>query len=278
MVRFRFPAVGLATVASAMFLIAPGVSAQDAGDAISGDAASSSATGGADTGDTGSPSSNAAPQTLDELVDFIIRPSETSDANSDDDIWTWNNEPGPSALETPIGPPLAGPTGEEVLGPPLSGPTPEPLVEGRIRPRQPPQSEPFAPVGVNVGSFVIRPAIETGITATDNAAGSPDKVGAVGLIVAPEVTVNSQADRYSFDASARGQIVTYDRKEFNENTADVRAKLRYDLTSTASLNAEAGYSRFLESFNDPNTPAAASNAQASMSSILPLAASSASAN
>ncbi len=196
-----------------------------------------------------------APETLDALVDFILRP--TQDAVEDDDIWTWDNEPEPSALETAIGSPLAGPTGEEPIGPPLAGPIPEPVQEGRIRPRRTTASDPFAPVGVNLGSFVIRPSIEIGVSATDNAGGSADKVSAIGLVVAPEIEVTSESERYRFEAHGRGEMIAYDREEFDQQTAEARAKLRYDLSSTTSLEAEAGFARFVEGFGDPDTPTAA---------------------
>ena len=52
-------------------------------------------------------------------------------------------------------------------------------------------------------------------------------------------------------------MIFYDHEEFDEQTADARAKLRYDLTSATSLDIEAGYARFLEGFSDPDTPDAA---------------------
>ena len=52
-------------------------------------------------------------------------------------------------------------------------------------------------------------------------------------------------------------MIAYDREEFNEQTAEARAKLRYDLSSATSLEADVGYARFLEGFSDPDTPAAA---------------------
>jgi hypothetical protein len=52
-------------------------------------------------------------------------------------------------------------------------------------------------------------------------------------------------------------MVAYDREEFDQQTADVRARLRYDFTAATSLHAEAGYARFLEGFGDPDTPGGA---------------------
>ena len=188
-------------------------------------------------------------------VDFILRPTQEGEA--DEDIWNWDTEPEPSLLESPIGSPLLGPTGEELLGPPLAGPPPEPIQEGRIRPSRPVGEDQFAPIGVNLGSFIIRPSIEIGGTFTDNAGGTADKVAATGLVVAPELQVNAETERYQFEANGRAESVTYENEEFNEQTAEARARLRYRLTSTTALEAEAGYARFLDGFSDPDTPAAA---------------------
>lgn len=197
---------------------------------------------------------DGGPQTLDELVDFILRPAQD---DVEEDIWNWDSEPEASFIDSIIGPPLLGPTGEEVIGPPLAGPTPEPIEEGKIRPRRVTETDPFAPVGVNLGSFVIRPSIEIGGVATDNGGGSADKVAAVGLVVAPEVSIRSESERYTFEATGRGELTTYDREEFNGQTAEARAKLRYALTANTALESEIGYQRFLDGFNDPDTPGGA---------------------
>ena len=118
--------------------------------------------------------------------------------------------------------------------------------------------DPFAQRGVDLGSFVIRPSIEIGVSATDNAGGSADKVAAVGLVVAPEINVRSEGERYEFEADASAESTSYERTEFDQRTAQARAKLRYDLTSRTSVFTEAAYSRFLEGFSDPDTPTAAS--------------------
>jgi hypothetical protein len=195
------------------------------------------------------------PRTLDELVDFVIRP--TQPAVEEEDIWNWDAEPEESLIEAEIGPPLAGPTGEETVGPPLAGPPPEPIEDGRIRPRREPLIDPFGAQGINVGSFVIRPSIEIGGLATDNVAGSSDKESAIGLVLAPELIVSAATERYDFEASGRAETVSYEDEQFNEQTAEARGRLRYAISSLTDLHAEAGYSRFLEDFSDPDTPAGA---------------------
>jgi hypothetical protein len=143
---------------------------------------------------------------------------------------------------------MAGPTGYEPIGPPLAGPAPQPIEDGKIRAERPLENDPFAPLGIKLGSFIIRPAIELGGTFTDNAGETPDKESAVGAVFAPEVSVVSEDERYRFEADARAEIISYDKEEFDENTAEARAKYRYDLSSLTSVDVDAGYQHFLESF------------------------------
>ena len=198
----------------------------------------------------------AQEQPQDQPIDFVIRPGEAIDS-TDDNVWNWDNgEPEPSLLDTPIGAPLAGPTDADEIGPPLVGPELETQpVRGR-RIRRTETEDPFAQRGVRLGAFVIRPAIEIGGTWTDNIVGSPDKKSATGLVVAPEINVRSgsEAERYEFEANASGEATYYKDDTFNDQTIDANAKLRYDLTSRTSILTEAGYSRFLEGFSDPDTP------------------------
>ncbi len=201
------------------------------------------------------------PQTADSNppIDFVIRPSQDIGDGTDDDIWNWDNgEPGPSMIDAPIGPPLAGPSAEDLIGPPLAGPEPEPRPVRERKVRRSATEDPFAQRGVSVGSFVIRPSIEVGVSATDNAGGSANKVAAVGAVVAPEINVTSEGERYSFEADARATAITYEKSEYNERTVEALAKLRYDLTTRTSIFTEAAYSHFLEGFSDPDTPSGAS--------------------
>lgn len=189
------------------------------------------------------------------LIDFTLRPAQAIDDDPSDDIWNWDTEPvEPPPLEREIGPPLAGPTGDEPFGPLLAGPHPLPA-EQRIRLSRPgAPSDPFAAIGFRLGSFVIRPAIEIGVGATDNADGSSAKTAVVGLVIAPEINIRSADDRHEIEADFRAEGIFYDKDEFDERTAQARLRARYDLTSRTSVAAEAGYSFYLEDFSDPETP------------------------
>jgi hypothetical protein len=240
-------AFATALLVAARFAVPAGAAAQDAPPA---DAAPPV------TDASGAPSAAAGSEAAP--VDFVIRPTEGIDDDEGDDIWNWNDTEAPVTTDAPVGPPLAGPTGTEPVGPPLAGPEPTPVPAPRRRPQlREAATDPFAQQGIALGSFVIRPSIEIGVTATSNAAGSPDNVGAVGLLVAPEVNVTSKGDRYEFEADAAAEGVWYDDSDFDGQTAAARASLRYDVTRSSSIYADANYARYLEGFSDPDTPAAA---------------------
>jgi hypothetical protein len=114
-------------------------------------------------------------------VAFTLRP--TVDGSADDGADFWEDQLD-EQLDGDIGPPLAGPTGEEPIGPPLAGPAPSPPDHDRP-PRRPDDPDPFAPRGVRAGSFIIRPAIEVGVSISDNPADSTEKESGIGFIVAP---------------------------------------------------------------------------------------------
>jgi hypothetical protein len=219
MLRFALLAIALAVAAT-------GACAQDVGDAASPDAAGS-----------------------DGAVDFVLRPTEAADLGQ-------TNEPQPelSALEAPIGPPLAGPTGKEPIGPPLAGPTPLRPPEAAARRRRAEPADPFAATGVRLGTFVIRPSIEIGVNATDNPAGSHEKHNAVGFILAPAIEISSEDTDHSIEANAKGTFIFYGDQTLDERDATARVKGRYDLTSRTSLEGEVGYSYTLDRFTDPDTP------------------------
>ena len=189
-------------------------------------------------------------------VDFMLRPSQEPEDEFLDDPWVWDTEPEPSLIDTAIGPPLAGPVAGAPIGAPLAGPVPLDRIPP-IRPRPLPETDPFAPAGIRLGSFVIRPAIEIGGIATDNAAGTEEKQGAIGLAVAPEISIRSEDERHEIAADARGEGIFYDSDEFDTLTGDARIAARYELTSRTSVAAEAGYARFTEGFTDPDTPGGA---------------------
>src|SRR5687768_1118087 len=84
--------------------------------------------------------------------DFVLRPSHDDGI---DEIWPDESRFADRALQGTIGPPLAGPSGEEPIGPPLAGPArgPEPARAARRRNED---VDPFASPGFSLGTFVVR--------------------------------------------------------------------------------------------------------------------------
>ena len=191
----------------------------------------------------------AAAQDLGD--DFVLRPSHDDGI---EDIWP-DESRFTDIAEGGFGPPLAGPTGAEPIGPPLAGPARD------VRPprafRRDEDGDPFAPPGFSLGTFIVRPAVEIGVTATDNAGGSADKEAAVGAIIAPELTMISEDERHSIEAALRGETILYGDEEFDEREAEAIIRARYDITRLTSLRAEAAYVYELDRYTDPDTPDAA---------------------
>ena len=119
------------------------------------------------------------------------------------------------------------------------------------------EEDPFAPIGVAIGTFILRPAIEIGVSATDNAAGKPDKQADVGFLIAPELELRSQDDNYEIVGTASAEAILYGDKDVDEREAEARVSARYAITDQTELEAEAGYRYYLDRFTDPNTPAGA---------------------
>ena len=118
---------------------------------------------------------NREPQTLDELVDFILRP--TQEAEEDEDIWNWDSEPEAIAARYPDRPAARRSDRGRADRPAAcrtdAGAGRRRDASGRAAITA---DRAFAAIGVNLGSFIIRPSIEIGGVATDNAGGTSDKV------------------------------------------------------------------------------------------------------
>ena len=145
-------------------------------------------------------------------VDFILRPTENAAGDAFlDDIWAAQTPPEEPAIVGAIGAPLAGPTANEPIGrrsPARRRRSPcSPCSRGR--PTGVRRSDPFAATGMRLGTFILRPAIEIGVSATDNAAGTADKESAVGLVVAPELErpLGGRAARDRRRAARRGDLL-----------------------------------------------------------------------
>ncbi|WP_026380361.1 outer membrane beta-barrel protein [Afifella pfennigii] len=211
-------------------------------------------------------------------VDFLLRGTRSAE---EEDLLAGEAPPpqgGPAVPpgrpyprpDAAIGPPLFGPTGTAPLGPPLAGPDPYaparseeagPIVDGRrlIRraEREAEAEDPFAAPGIRVGTFILRPTIDVGVVVSDNPDGDTEKNWETGGLLEPTLSLLSDWDRHELAAELRGTGSFYDEEVYNDRDAAARLRARYDISRDTDLTAEAGYVYALESFTDPDTPAAA---------------------
>ncbi|WP_245419695.1 outer membrane beta-barrel protein [Phyllobacterium salinisoli] len=126
----------------------------------------------------------------------------------------------------------------------------QPTVDGR--PRSPVEQDPFAPVGLRLGSFLLRPSIEQGIRITSNADNS--STGSSATLSETTLRLNARSDwsRHQATLDASGTIAkTISGQDVSEPRLDIESGLRLDLSDQTTLNTGAGYHLRRESANNP---------------------------
>jgi hypothetical protein len=117
----------------------------------------------------------------------------------------------------------------------------------------PPRDEdPFAPLGIRVGSFIIRPSLEQGVRATDNVSMSPD--GKSSVLSETTLRLNAVSDWSRHFASFNGYLTavkSFAGEKYSEPLAGFDGRLRLDLTDDVAVNADAGYSLSRQTGSDP---------------------------
>jgi hypothetical protein len=115
--------------------------------------------------------------------------------------------------------------------------------------------DPYEPLGLRVGSFIVKPAIElSGGYDSNPERDSPARGGNV-LIVAPELRVRSDWSRHEFRADIIGRYLTYPgftaTPSVNQPFLDSKVAARIDVTRRTQIDLEG---RFLLSTENPNSP------------------------
>ena len=126
---------------------------------------------------------------------------------------------------------------------------PAPPIEGRTLPAE---ENPFAPTGIRVGSFVIRPTLQQGIEYTTNAAGLAG--GGSDVLSETTLRLNAQSDwsRHSATLDAFGTYRTSLRGTgFHEFIGGVDAAARFDIGKSFELKTALGYNRRPEEATSP---------------------------
>lgn len=115
-----------------------------------------------------------------------------------------------------------------------------------------PDENPFAPVGIRAGSFILRPSLEQGVTATSNADLSP--AGKSAILSETTLRLNAVSDwsRHSATLDAFGTFrQSLSGQELKDTTAGVDATLGLDLSESLRGLLTAGYERRPDSASSP---------------------------
>ena len=122
-------------------------------------------------------------------------------------------------------------------------------IEGRPRPRE---ENPYAPLGLRVGTFTVVPTLEQGLTTTSNADASPD--GGSAILSETTLRLNAASDwsRHSALIDAYG---TYRKsvsgEEVSEFEGNIRSALELDLGSDLRALSSLEYGLRPESASSP---------------------------
>jgi hypothetical protein len=121
-----------------------------------------------------------------------------------------------------------------------------------VRRPLPPNTDPYEPVGVRVGGFLLRPSIEVGYGVDSNPNRTPGGPRSNFTQVLPELQVKSQWARHELGATLRGSYYAYDTlSSANRPSADAKLFGRYDVTRDLRIEGEG---RFLLGTDNPGSP------------------------
>jgi hypothetical protein len=118
------------------------------------------------------------------------------------------------------------------------------------------EEDPFGPVGVRLGAFVLRPAIEITTGHDSNPARVSGGRGSSLLIVAPELKVNSDWERHELTANIRGSYSEYPSVPIADRPfLDARVQARIDVARDTRIDLETRYILSTENPGSPNLQA-----------------------
>lgn len=143
--------------------------------------------------------------------------------------------------------------------PPAGPGLPPPVI---VTPRRPArENDPYAPLGIRAGSFILRPAIEISAGYDTNAARSATRARSSPVYrTEGELAARSDWSRHQLDVTLRGAYTGYTALQgVNRPEGDVRAALRLD--ATRDLTIEGGLTARIDTENpgNVNLPAGTQN-------------------
>jgi hypothetical protein len=174
----------------------------------------------------------------------------------------------PPAAETPALPPLAPPdqTVQPVYREAPAGKrkpraiveTPEPHApppRAQVIRRGPVDDDPFGPLGIRAGSFILKPSIDVTGGHDSNVTRAPNRQGSWLTTVTPELQFKSDWSRHELSGTLRGAYTWYEQlPNFNKPEVDAKVNARIDISSQTKADIEGRYKLLADSPGDPNTP------------------------
>jgi hypothetical protein len=163
----------------------------------------------------------------------------------------------PLSLTPTLGP-SASPASSAGLpaAPGLSAGVPPPTQPPLRRRRPAVEEDPFDPIGVRVGSWLVRPAIEVMAGHDTNPSRSRGGRSSPVVIVSPDIEMRSDWRRHEGFAILRGAYTTYERApELDRPNLELRAGGRVDITSNSRVDLEGRYLVSTENPGSPDLPA-----------------------
>src|SRR5207247_4843340 len=124
--------------------------------------------------------------------------------------------------------------------------------------RQPIEERPFDPLGIQVGAFNFKPALDYTRGYDNNAPrnSAPPAASSWFNIYSPELLMNSNWERHELTASLRGSYTTYDTiHSLDRPTVDSRVNARIDVKKLTRIDLEGRYLLFTDYPGSPNIQA-----------------------
>lgn len=142
---------------------------------------------------------------------------------------------------------------QTIIAAPAPGLGPIPAPQNR---RRAPEQDPYAPLGYQMGSMLLRPAIEVGAGYDTNAARTNRRRASPVYRLETELKANSDWSRHRLDLDLRGAFSGYTAIDnVNRPEGDARISLRLDATRDLNFDIEARTRVETESSSSVNLPA-----------------------
>jgi hypothetical protein len=121
-------------------------------------------------------------------------------------------------------------------------------------------TDPYAPVGIRVGSFIYYPAVTVGAGFTTNAEKVPGSGGSPTVNISPELLIQSDWARHEASFSFKGDWEHFINGAARDNpSAEAAARIRLDLADRWNLALASVYDYSQQSISDPNFPTGATD-------------------